>query len=569
MHKTTVTDNCGTHLSDSGKTNHLLNFHKRSFRYFLVVLPFALILLISTSYQQNFNESKYLEQEYYTPEVIDSLNNFISALHENIVVKDTERILNRDLLQSFYGKNGFRPAWIHFGGLTERASHLVYMIEHARDYGLEPENYHMASIKKLQLESEVRSHEKSYLDFNLEVLLTDAAMRMMINLHAGYIPLDSALFASSWVGTLPDVLFNGIATGKVIENITSVEPVFIEYVRLREANEKFIRTQSITDREARISYPTRDSVALMSEIAHALTDIGFLKNSGDVIGALKQFQLYHGLTPDGKPGANTIDALRKSTLYKYRMLALNLDRLRKKHYSDSALLYVNIPAFRLKILEGNLVKDTFRVIVGNPASPTPILSGRMQRIIANPMWYVPRSITMNEILPKIKSDSNYLARNNFRLLDKNNNLVNAQDINLSQISDKDFDYTVRQNRGSDNSLGQVKFIFSNPYAVYLHDTPGKALFSKDLRAFSHGCVRVQQPERLANYILREINSDTTDFAQLMQKGQHREFNISEPLSIHITYITCEADDSGSVFFYKDIYGIDKKELDDLSTYMGI
>jgi murein L,D-transpeptidase YcbB/YkuD len=251
------------------------------------------------------------------------------------------------------------------------------------------------------------------------------------------------------------------------------------------------------------------------------------------------------------------------------MLALNLDRLRKKHYSDSALLYVNIPAFRLKILEGNLVKDTFRVIVGNPASPTPILSGRMQRIIANPMWYVPRSITMNEILPKIKSDSNYLARNNFRLLDKNNNLVNAQDINLSQISDKDFDYTVRQNRGSDNSLGQVKFIFSNPYAVYLHDTPGKALFSKDLRAFSHGCVRVQQPERLANYILREINSDTTDFAQLMQKGQHREFNISEPLSIHITYITCEADDSGSVFFYKDIYGIDKKELDDLSTYMGI
>jgi murein L,D-transpeptidase YcbB/YkuD len=233
------------------------------------------------------------------------------------------------------------------------------------------------------------------------------------------------------------------------------------------------------------------------------------------------------------------------------------------------MLYVNIPAYRLKIYESNAVKDTYRVIVGNPKTPTPLLTGNMERIIANPMWYVPRKIAVNEILPKLKSDSTYLARNGFKVLDKNHNVINAADIDMNNIKEQDFNYTFRQNRGTDNSLGLVKFIFSNPYAVYLHDTPGKSLFSKDLRAFSHGCVRVQNPEKLAHYILQRFNSDTTDFAALMQTGRHREFTIQASLPIKITYITCEGDDNGHVYFYKDIYERDEKELELLAKFMGI
>jgi len=221
------------------------------------------------------------------------------------------------------------------------------------------------------------------------------------------------------------------------------------------------------------------------------------------------------------------------------------------------------------VYNGNLLKDTFRVIVGHPSTPTPIIAGRMERIIANPMWYVPRSITMSEILPKIIADSNYLKRNGFQVLDKNMRTVNYETLNFADISESDFEYTLRQDRGLDNSLGQVKFIFSNPYAIYLHDTPGKTLFSKDLRAFSHGCVRVQNPERLAGYIINEIGLDSTNINKLIGEGTPHEFNISSPMSIQIMYITCEADNDGELYFYNDIYGTDKKELEQLASYMGI
>lgn len=185
------------------------------------------------------------------------------------------------------------------------------------------------------------------------------------------------------------------------------------------------------------------------------------------------------------------------------------------------------------------------------------------------MWYVPKSIAINEMLPKIKADSTYLERNGFRVLDKNYRVIQPGDINLTAMEESEFNYTFRQNRGAENSLGLAKFIFTNPHAIYIHDTPGKSMFSKDLRAFSHGCIRVEHPERLANYILDEINADTTDFSELMTSGLHHEFKISSPMPVHITYVTCEADELGGLYFYKDIYGIDQKELAELAPFMGI
>ncbi len=422
------------------------------------------------------------------------------------------------------------------------------------------------------LKSNPETGRGAVIDFNLELLLTDAAFRLMINLHAGYLPLDSAIYATEWVSKLPEILMKGITSGKVIENLQSVEPGFFEYSRLRKATERYIRANSLSNEDNEIGYPNKDSLVLLSQIKIALVASRYLNSTAsdaEFTQALRMFQKYHGLVPDGKPGINTIEALKKNSLYSYRMLALNLDRLRKSQFSGADLLYVNIPAYSLKIFHENNLMDTFRVIVGSPSSPTPLLSGVMEKIIANPVWYVPKSIAINEMLPKIKADSNYLERNGFRVLDKNYHVVNNESLNLNDLSENNFDYTFRQSRGSDNSLGQVKFIFSNPYAVYLHDTPGRSLFSKDLRAFSHGCVRVQHPERLAGYILSEINADTTNIAQLITIGQQREFKITAPLPIHITYITCEADDKGQVYFYKDIYGIDSKELAALSSFMGI
>jgi murein L,D-transpeptidase YcbB/YkuD len=297
----------------------------------------------------------------------------------------------------------------------------------------------------------------------------------------------------------------------------------------------------------------------MDEIKEALLSLGYLTTGEqqNVNKALQQFQVYHGLHADGKPGINTIEALRKSTLYRYRVLALNLDRMRKRAQSDSSMLYVNIPAYRLTVFDGKKMTGTFKVIVGNPSTPTPLISGDLQMIIANPVWYVPKKIAINEMLPKIKEDSLYLKRNGFQLLDRNYKVVDASKVDMSE---KGFDYTFRQNRGSDNSLGQIKFLFSNPDAIYLHDTPGKQLFEKDIRAFSHGCIRVQNPEALAEEILTSMKSDTASFRQTLKTGQEREFKVTIPLRVQITYITCEADAEGKIYFYKDIYGLDDKEL---------
>jgi len=197
------------------------------------------------------------------------------------------------------------------------------------------------------------------------------------------------------------------------------------------------------------------------------------------------------------------------------------------------------------------------------------MTSSVERIIANPTWHVPRSILRNELSLKIKSDTGYLKRNRFRLVDKHNRTVSYEAIDMERISDEDFGYTLRQDAGSDNALGKVKFIFSNPHAVYMHDTPGKALFSKDIRALSHGCIRVQNPEKLADYMVRMVQSDTTDISRLIEKGVHREINLSTTIPIRISYITCDVDEKGDLYFYKDIYGIDQEELGKLAPYMGI
>lgn len=572
---TTVIDNCSTHLTASGKTNSGTCFQKRAFRYFIAVIPVALVLLISTSYQQSLGKENFPEYGYLNPETIDSLRVFLTSETADSMIRiEGEIPLMISAVKEFYRRSSYKPVWTHHRGLNERAEELLNLVENSREYGLEPTSYHLAVIRQLQhsMESISQPTRQATTGVALEVLVSDAAFRLMVNLHAGYRAYDSTLFSETWVALLPDILSTGLMNRTLSESILSVQPQFIEYLRLQAASRKFVRNNTLTDEWVNITYPTRDSVMLYSQIQSALQKYGYLNSSdinGNITVALKRFQYHHGLTPDGKPGKNTIEALEQSMLYKYRILALNLDRLRKQQNDDTNKLWVNIPAYRMKVYQGNKLIDTFRVIVGHPSTPTPVLSSHMNKVIANPTWFVPKSITMNEIIPKIKSDSNYLKRNNFKLLDKDYKTVSVETINMTDISADNFDYTIRQDRGADNSLGQLKFIFPSPYAIYLHDTPGKSLFSKDLRAFSHGCIRVQHPERLAGYILHEINSDTTNIVNLIRTGRHREFGVNSELSIEIRYITCEADDAGRLFFYKDIYGTDKKELEKFAAVAGI
>jgi murein L,D-transpeptidase YcbB/YkuD len=169
------------------------------------------------------------------------------------------------------------------------------------------------------------------------------------------------------------------------------------------------------------------------------------------------------------------------------------------------------------------------------------------------------------MLPKLKSDTDYLSRNRLRLLDENQNPVSYQQVDWNTVSAETFDYRIRQDAGADNALGCVKFDFPNPYSVYLHDTPGKQFFSREDRALSHGCVRVQDPGLLAEYLVREFSPlyNGPDLPGMMEKGIRREISLDQPVDIYIRYLTCEADENCNIFFYNDVYGRDKKELKSL------
>jgi len=544
-----------------------------SFKPIFLIVLFLSVLILSTSFQTGRNEIVRIESEYLIPDLINGLKIKLSeTAGQSNAGTFNENIVLYNQVRQFYVLHSFRPAWTTYNHLNRNGARLIGLIENAREFGLEPVHYHLEDLRKaqLQLEDEANRAKLGQLRVELEMLLTDAALKFMVNLHSGYGVFDSTLLTSPWISNLTGTLWNGIKQGKPVEHILSVQPRFIEYARLQAATVNFVRNTYLSEDTLLITGADKDSAEFYTQVKNVLVRLGYANKHDEqeeIVAGLKKFQRHHGLQHDGKPGKNTMEALQMTTMYHYRMLALNLDRLRKQDNSGMHLLYVNIPAYQLKVFRQNTLQDTYRVIVGTAKTPTPQLFSKIERIIANPVWDVPLSIAQNELLPKIKADSGYLSRNRFKLVDRNNNIVNAQQIDINRISEAA--YFIRQESGSENALGKVKFIFSNPYSVYLHDTPVRTLFSKDTRDMSHGCVRLQNPEKLAEYLLKVVQSDSTDICSLINTGKHREINLAIAVPIHISYITCDADEKGGLYFYRDIYGIDEKELAELEPFMGI
>jgi L,D-transpeptidase YcbB len=250
--------------------------------------------------------------------------------------------------------------------------------------------------------------------------------------------------------------------------------------------------------------------------------------------AVLSFQERHGLQADGIAGASTLAELNRTAEDQIRKIELNLERWRRMPDDlGQRHILVNIAAFRLDAIEdGRSVLD-MRVIVGRTATPTPVVSSAIESVVLNPSWYVPKSIASKEIWPKGRS---YLRRNGFEVLP---------------------DGKLRQRPGANNSLGQVKFRFPNRFGVYLHDTPSRSLFDRTARALSHGCVRVERPADLAEWVLRDDPRWSWETIQdALDSGRERSVALPEPVPVHIAYWTAWVDDTGTLWFGQDIYGLD-------------
>jgi murein L,D-transpeptidase YcbB/YkuD len=544
---------------------------RRFLQYTIRLSAMAGLLMLSTSYQSHKNELILMEKEFYVPAFADHMKNILQ-MHPGEYSIDTKnfRIKTAPFVEEFYASRNYKPAWTTRTTENKQAQILLDLLDNAERFGLKSSLFRVEEIRSELDRMKNQEPNKNYLGsrINAELLLSDACLQFMIYLNKGYREFDSSLYAEPVVSEFPDNLMNAISGHDFEKHILSVQPDVVEYRNLQKALEMFLAVTQRSDTRIPIPDPAKDSVLFRNTAENVLISLGYLQTGSkdiDFISALKKFQHYHGLEPDGIPGRNTCQALAQTTEDKFRQIALNLDRIRKENIQTKQFIEVNIPAFRLRIFKGNQIMGSTKVIVGSLKTPTPLINGKLERIITNPFWQVPRSITLGEILPKLKSDSDYLSRNRLRLMDESRNPVSYRQVDWTSVSAEKFDYRIRQDGGADNALGRVKFVFPNPYSVYLHDTPGKQSFALENRALSHGCIRVQDPGLLADYLVREFSPHYRgqDLSDMMEKGIRREISLDNPVDIYIRYLTCETDESFNIFFYNDIYGWDTKELQQL------
>jgi murein L,D-transpeptidase YcbB/YkuD len=280
--------------------------------------------------------------------------------------------------------------------------------------------------------------------------------------------------------------------------------------------------------------------------------------------AVRRFQTRHGLEVDGLVGRATLQALNVPIEQRIDQIRVNLERARRLSDSPSDdLVLVNIAAFRAYVVRGGRIVWTAKVIVGEIADKTPEFGSTLKRVVFNPTWTVPHNIARKEMLPLIKENSDFFDKGKYQLLDSDGNRVDPSGVDWSAIRFGTFPFTLVQRPGPANQMGRIKFVFPNEYSICMHDTPAKALFTRAARAFSHGCIRVDEPLGLAAVLLDSEGWTREQIHSEIESGKTRAVNLAEPLPVLVAYWTVEVDDLGVIHFYDDIYGRDATILKSL------
>ena len=345
------------------------------------------------------------------------------------------------------------------------------------------------------------------------------------------------------------------AKGSLADWLKSIQPPHSEYAALQKA---LADLESQNEKGGWPPVVKGDEVSLRER----LTASGELADGVSLEQAIASFQDRHQIKATGIMDAATLAAMNVPIDVRLAQLRANLERWRwmpddlgEQHF------IVNIPRFHLLAVEhGKVVKD-IRVVVGKIGHETPIFSDEMEMVVFSPYWNIPEEIVAAETAPAIGKDLNYLKRMNIEITRVSNKTeqVNATDVDWSDLKALR-GLSLRQRPGARNALGLVKFLFPNPFDVYLHDTPENKLFSRQSRAFSHGCMRVEEPEALAQYVLKDQPEwDIDRIGAAMHSGVERYVRLNQKIPVHVVYFTTWVDEAGGVHFQPDIYGYDKRQ----------
>ena len=481
----------------------------------------------------------------------------------------------RDLADfaNFYAARDNQPIWA--GGNSKTMLALITAIEQAPNHGMALGRYNLVELEALWMAGNTPEDMAA-----LEAAAAQSYVLFATEISSGILDptsIHEEMNSTRHVPEIADVL-SGISTAtNMTAHYQTLPPSSAGYAQLLDLKkelEALISSEGWgplvpTGRTLRPGNTSDRVPALrvrLDQRGYDLDDLTSHTYGDDIIAAVKLFQTDFGLNSDGLVGPQTLSSINAQPDGRLKQVIVNLERIRWMNYElGSRHIYVNIPDFTASVMDYGVPTLSFRVVVGTGKNQTAEFSDTMTHMIANPTWNVPYSIASEEYLPKLRADPTVLARENILMTVRGSGqLVAPNAIDFSYFDEDNFPFFLQQQSGGGNALGRVKFMFPNRFNIYLHDTPSKSLFSRDARAFSHGCVRVQKPMEFA-YTLLSLQEDNPEavFNRALNSGEETQIDLASPVPVHIVYRTVWIDDAGEVQYRHDVYGRDTLVFDAL------
>jgi L,D-transpeptidase YcbB len=592
-----------------------------------------LLLLFSACKKKPVEIEKSLNEKlnFSSIEYLAAFKSKIISIDSDLVRQDT-LIQYYDTLRYFYSSKNFEPVFIKSFDDEDFVYSLLNILGKAEDHGLNPEQYHYISISReflKAIDTLKNTFRYSHLA-NTELLISDAILKYSYHLRYGLVK-PKEIFSDTYFLPLDDSskgdIFQPLKQENVLQYLSDIQPKSKRYSDLQWALKYYNKFREL-DWHA-IPIPAKKieagaSDSTISFIIDRLIKLEYIDTSkvridnfdvydSTLVGYVKQFQINNGLNDDGVIGKNTVERLNVTPQQYIDKIKMNLERFRWKEYSDtSQYILVNIPDFMLFIYDNGEEIFNTKVCTGIKRSPyyqerfkvykktklwrdkpddweTPNMYGEISYMVLNPTWNVPASIMREEIAYKLKKDSTYLRDKNFKVY-KDNVEIDPMTVELAELHSDKIPYRIIQDPGAGNALGKIKFMFNNPFGIYLHDTPNRPPFNFSNRAVSHGCVRVEKPLPLAEFLLRNHPKWNIDFLKIeigqkvedksivseyykkresLRKyaslGETTDVILSQKTPVYIDYYTAWVDNEGVTQFRADVYDRDKVLLEYLQA----
>jgi L,D-transpeptidase YcbB len=470
-----------------------------------------------------------------------------------------------EAIAAVYTARNYAPIWTGAGDATRRQA-LLTVLAGAGDHGLPVASYDPVVLKQA-FQAATTEGDRGRVD----VMMTRAALDYMHDMRMGVISprsIDATIVIERAVfddGAMLAAFLAAPSPERFLRDLVPDAPEYAQLMKERIRLQRLVADGGWGPVVAAEKLEPGDGVPQVVALRDRLMAMGYLRRSvtavydADIARAVQRFQTDHGLMADGVAGAGTIAAINVGPEVRLQSVLVALERLRWIGDTERGArhIWVNLPDFTAKIVDHGRVTFSTRAVIGKDENGrhTPEFSDMMEYMVVNPSWSVPRSITVNEYLPLLQRNPNAVGHLN--VIDRNGRVVPRGAVNFAAYSARTFPFALRQAPSDGNALGLVKFMFPNEYNIYLHDTPAKELFAHEVRAYSHGCVRLGSPFDFAYALLAAQSDDPqTTFAQALDGGRETSLPLEAAVPVHLVYFTAWPGAKGQMGYRVDVYGRD-------------